>query len=102
MSGDKCWVPIADGVATCDGYSGATTLGNVGVAALTVHRGVIHYFLGEPSIRIVLWELFPDLLAETSVIAILLGAAYLNCYRRRQLENNAKYCYRCFVYGRYT
>ena len=77
MSGDKCWVPIADGVATVDGYSGATTLGNVGVASSNYTPWSDSLLSWGTSISDSIMGTIPGSIAETSVIAILLGAVIL-------------------------
>ena len=77
MSGDKCWVPIADGVATVDGYSGATTLGNVGVASSNGTPWSDSLLSWGTSISDSIMGTIPGSIAETSVIAILLGAVIL-------------------------
>ena len=77
MSGDKCWVPIADGVATMDGYSGATTLGNVGVANSNGTPWSDSLLSWGTSISDSIMGTIPGSIAETSVIAILLGAVIL-------------------------
>lgn len=77
MSGDKCWVPIADGVATMDGYSGATTLGNVGVASSNGTPWSDSLLSWGTSISDSIMGTIPGSIAETSVIAILLGAVIL-------------------------
>lgn len=84
MSGDTVWVRTADtfgigGGQVVDAYSGATPLGQIGVAA----KDMIGSFqtvdiLGNP---LTTWDYFvgliPGSIGETSVIAILLGAVIL-------------------------
>jgi len=84
MSGDSVWVRTADtfGIGAgqvVDAYSGATPLGQIGVAA----KDMIGSFqtvdiLGNP---LTTWDYFvgliPGSIGETSVIAILLGAIIL-------------------------
>jgi Na+-transporting NADH:ubiquinone oxidoreductase subunit B len=77
MSGEKCWVPIADGINTVDGYSGATTLGNVGVAAAGGTEWSESLFSWKTSMLDSIIGTIPGSIGETSVIAILLGAAFL-------------------------
>ena len=77
MSGEKCWVPIAEGVNTVDGYSGATTLGNVAVASANGSGWDESLFSWKTSIMDSIIGTIPGSIAETSVIAILLGAVIL-------------------------
>mgnify|MGYP001410274392 CR=1 FL=1 len=67
MSGDKVWVHGA-GVGV-DGYSGATILGNL--ASSTPHTG-----LSWSPIEMIIGTI-PGSVGETSLIAILIGAAFL-------------------------
>ncbi len=81
MSGDEVFVRTTDtfgfgGGTLVDGYSGATPLGEIATATTQqVHLTAVN---GDP---IGLWEMFvgliPGSIAETSVLAILLGAAVL-------------------------
>lgn len=77
MSGEKCWVPIAEGVKTVDGYSGATTLGNVGVASANGTGWSENLFSWKTSMMDSIIGTIPGSIGETSVIAILIGAAIL-------------------------
>ncbi len=77
MSGDKCWVPIADGVATVDGYSGATTLGNLSMASGEGKPWSDSLLSWGTTIMDSVYGTIPGSIAETSVIAILIGAALL-------------------------
>ncbi|MDR2969032.1 MAG: NADH:ubiquinone reductase (Na(+)-transporting) subunit B [Tannerellaceae bacterium] len=86
MSGDSIWVRTADtfgigGGQVVDAYSGATPLGQIGIAA----KEAIGSFqtvdiLGNP---LTTWDYFvgliPGSIGETSVIAILIGALILLC-----------------------
>ena len=82
MSGDKVFVRTADtfgigGGTVVDGFSGATPLGQIAVASKENFAGVVDvinqplttmdYFIG----------LIPGSIGETSVLAILIGAAIL-------------------------
>lgn len=86
MSGDSVWVRTADtfGIGAgqvVDAYSGATPLGQIGVAAKE-HIGSFQTvdILGNP---LTTWDYFvgliPGSIGETSVIAILIGAFILLC-----------------------
>ncbi|MDH6358313.1 NADH:ubiquinone reductase (Na(+)-transporting) subunit B [Parabacteroides sp. PF5-9] len=84
MSGDSIWVRTADTFGlgagqTVDAYSGATPLGQIGIAG----KELIDSFqtvdiLGNP---LTTWDYFigliPGSIGETSVLAILIGAAIL-------------------------
>ncbi|MFT5347445.1 MAG: Na+-transporting NADH:ubiquinone oxidoreductase subunit B [Bacteroidia bacterium] len=77
MSGDECWVPIADGIATVDGYSGATTLGNVAVASANGTSWSDSLLSWSTTWMDSITGVIPGSIAETSVIAILIGAVIL-------------------------
>jgi Na+-transporting NADH:ubiquinone oxidoreductase subunit B len=66
MSGDKVWVHGAGGV---DGYSGATILGDL--ASSTAHTS-----LSWSPIEMIIGNI-PGSVGETSLIAVLIGAAFL-------------------------
>lgn len=68
MSGDKVWINTssAEGLATVDGYSGATILGDLATAG-TMNYSALDAFIGT----------IPGSIGETSAIAILLGAGLL-------------------------
>ncbi len=84
MSGDEVWVRTTDtfgigGGTVVDGFSGATPLGQIGIAG----KELIGSFqtvdtLGNPMTT---WDMFigliPGSIGETSVLAILIGAAIL-------------------------
>lgn len=86
MSGDSIWVRTSDtfgigGGQVVDAYSGATPLGQIGIAG----KEMIGSFqtvdiLGNP---LTTWDYFigliPGSIGETSVIAILIGALILLC-----------------------
>ncbi len=86
MSGDSIWVRTTDtfgigGGQVVDAYSGATPLGQIGIAG----KDMIGSFqtvdvLGNP---LTTWDYFvgliPGSIGETSVIAILIGAVILLC-----------------------
>ncbi len=65
MSGDKVWINT-DGGAVVDGHSGATALGELAVNGTTSYSPM-EMFIGN----------IPGSIGETSVVAILLGAALL-------------------------
>ena len=77
MSGEKCWVPIAEGVNTVDGYSGATTLSNVAQASANGTPWSDSLLSGNTSMIDSIIGTIPGSIAETSVIAILIGAVFL-------------------------
>jgi Na+-transporting NADH:ubiquinone oxidoreductase subunit B len=77
MSGDKCWVPIAEGVNTIDGYSGATSLGNIGLASSNGTAWSDSLLSKGTSVWDSIVGTIPGSIAETSVIAILIGALIL-------------------------
>lgn len=68
MSGDKVWINTATeaGQAVVDGHSGATALGELAVTGTTSYSPM-EMFIGT----------IPGSIGETSVIAILIGAAIL-------------------------
>lgn len=68
MSGDKVWINTAssEGLATVDGFSGATILGDLATSG-TMNYSVLEAFIGT----------IPGSIGETSVIMILLGAGLL-------------------------
>lgn len=86
MSGDQIWINTASstGATVVDGYSGATALGQL---ATTVGKGmnnpetqaVVDMFAsdGKYSITNSFLGIIPGSIGETSVLAILLGAAFL-------------------------
>lgn len=82
MSGDQVWVRTSDtfGIGAgqvVDGFSGATPLGQIATASGDSFQGVVN-IIGEP---ISTWDAFigliPGSIGETSVVAILIGAAFL-------------------------
>ncbi|MCD8268496.1 MAG: NADH:ubiquinone reductase (Na(+)-transporting) subunit B [Parabacteroides sp.] len=82
MSGDQVWVRTADtfgiGAGTVvDGFSGATPLGQISIAAKDSFHGIVNV-IGEP---VSTWDAFigliPGSIGETSVLAILIGAVIL-------------------------
>ena len=76
MSGEECWVPIPEGMATVDGYSGATSLGNMATASAAGKPWSDDLLFGGSIMDSVIGTI-PGSIAETSVIAILIGAAIL-------------------------
>jgi Na+-transporting NADH:ubiquinone oxidoreductase subunit B len=76
MSGEKCWVPIPEGASTVEGYSGATSLGNMATAS-AAGEGWSNDLLFGGSIMDSVIGTIPGSIAETSVIAVLIGAAIL-------------------------
>lgn len=68
MSGDKVWINTSssEGLATVDGYSGATILGDLATSG-TMNYSALDAFIGT----------IPGSIGETSAIAILLGAGLL-------------------------
>ncbi len=68
MSGDKVWTDtsLEAGQTLVDGYSGATALGDLAVKG-TTHLSPMEMFIGN----------IPGSIGETSVVAILIGAALL-------------------------
>ena len=77
MSGEQCWTPIAEGVATVDGYSGATTLSNVAAASAKSAGWNENLFSWKTSMIDSIIGTIPGSIGETSVIAILIGAVIL-------------------------
>ena len=74
MSGDQVWIAgLKGGMETLDGFSGATILGQAAQDSSTFVNGVGEAFTT--------WDMFlgtiPGSIGETSVLAILLGAALL-------------------------
>ncbi len=74
MSGDQVWIAgLKGGMETLDGFSGATILGQAALDSSTFVNGVGEAFTT--------WDMFlgtiPGSIGETSVLAILLGAALL-------------------------
>ncbi|MDR9374032.1 MAG: NADH:ubiquinone reductase (Na(+)-transporting) subunit B [Schleiferiaceae bacterium] len=69
MSGDKVWIntSTAAGQSVADGFSGATVLGNYATKGSAGDYSVLDMFIGT----------IPGSIGETSVIAILIGAAML-------------------------
>jgi Na+-transporting NADH:ubiquinone oxidoreductase subunit B len=69
MSGDKVWVNTStqSGQSVADGFSGATVLGNYASKGSSGDYSVLDMFLGT----------IPGSIGETSVIAILIGAAII-------------------------
>jgi Na+-transporting NADH:ubiquinone oxidoreductase subunit B len=69
MSGDKVWIntSTAAGQSVADGFSGATVLGNYATKGSAGDYSVLDMFMGT----------IPGSIGETSVIAILIGAAML-------------------------
>lgn len=71
MSGDSVWIDTA-GKATVDGYTGATALGQLAIDGNLTSNAQVGF---TP------WDMFmgfiPGSVGETSVLAILLGAAFL-------------------------
>jgi Na+-transporting NADH:ubiquinone oxidoreductase subunit B len=69
MSGDKVWIntSTAAGQSVADGFSGATVLGNYATKGAAGDYSVLDMFIGT----------IPGSIGETSVIAILIGAAML-------------------------
>lgn len=82
MSGDQVWVRTADtfGIGAgqvVDGFSGATPLGQIATAAKDSFQGMVNV-IGEPvSTLDAFIGLIPGSIGETSVLAILIGAAIL-------------------------
>ncbi|MBR3562517.1 MAG: NADH:ubiquinone reductase (Na(+)-transporting) subunit B [Bacteroidales bacterium] len=66
MSGSQCWISLKAGEQVVDGFTGATPLALDGAAA-QYGTGIWDYIIGT----------IPGSVGETSVIAILLGAAIL-------------------------
>lgn len=84
MSGNMVWVPQESGIATVDGYTGETLLSQAYNAPAGSQFGNIAYdAAGQPfgSLADTMWASFwgwiPGSIGETSVFAILLGAAFL-------------------------
>ncbi|PCJ65513.1 MAG: NADH:ubiquinone reductase (Na(+)-transporting) subunit B [Bacteroidetes bacterium] len=77
MSGEECWTPIADGVATVDSYSGATTLGNIASASAKSEGWSENLFSWKTSMMDSIIGTVPGSIGETSVVAILIGAVIL-------------------------
>jgi len=76
MSGEKCWVPLGEAAAV-DGYSGATTLGNIASAAADGSGWSEGLFSWQTGVMESIWGTIPGSVAETSVVAILIGAVFL-------------------------
>ena len=78
MSGDQVWIPLEEGAKTVDGFSGATNLGSL-AAASSAGEGwnekLVQIF--DTSIMDSIIGTIPGSVGETSVIAILIGAAIL-------------------------
>ena len=74
MSGDQVWIALKKGEAMIDGATGATPLSNLYLGSQGFGEGAAQYSSS-------LWSLFagtvPGSVGETSVIAILIGAAIL-------------------------
>lgn len=66
MSGSQCWISLKAGEEVVDGFTGATPLALDGASA-QYGTGIWDYIIG----------IIPGSVGETSVIAILLGAAIL-------------------------
>jgi Na+-transporting NADH:ubiquinone oxidoreductase subunit B len=84
MSGDKVWMSGIGGMEKADiaeGVTGATQLGELasftGPKADWVHQGGIEAFQAKWSIMDSFWGFIPGSIGETSVVAILIGAALL-------------------------
>jgi Na+-transporting NADH:ubiquinone oxidoreductase subunit B len=68
MSGDKVWISgLPSGEGIVDGFSGATPLANAASGAMDKLPSAMEMFIGN----------IPGSIAETSVLAILIGAAIL-------------------------
>ncbi|MGB1038841.1 MAG: NADH:ubiquinone reductase (Na(+)-transporting) subunit B [Bacteroidia bacterium] len=76
MSGEECWVPLQEGIATIDGYSGATNLGNMATASAAKQPWSDSLLNGGSIMESVIGTI-PGSIGETSVIAILIGALIL-------------------------
>ena len=76
MSGEKCWVPLGDQAAV-EGYSGATTLGNIASASADGSGWSDSLFSWGTGAMDSIYGTIPGSVAETSVIAILIGAVFL-------------------------
>lgn len=82
MSGDQVWVRTADTFGlgagqVVDSFSGATPLGQIAIASTDSFKGVVDV-LGEPLNTLDFFiGLIPGSIGETSVVAILIGAAIL-------------------------
>jgi Na+-transporting NADH:ubiquinone oxidoreductase subunit B len=83
MSGDKVFVHVKDifglggGSTVVDGFSGATPLGQIGIANLADFSGVKDVVGNTLSTWDMFLGLIPGSIGETSVLAILIGAAIL-------------------------
>jgi Na+-transporting NADH:ubiquinone oxidoreductase subunit B len=84
MSGNMVWIPREKGTATVDGYTGETLLSQAYNAPVGQDFGTIAYdAAGQPfgSMADTMWASFwgwiPGSIGETSVFAILIGAAIL-------------------------
>jgi Na+-transporting NADH:ubiquinone oxidoreductase subunit B len=78
MSGDSVWVPLEEGAKVVDGYSGATNLGSLASASAAGegwNEKLVQVF--DTSIVDSIIGTIPGSVAETSVIACLIGAAIL-------------------------
>ncbi|MCB9262724.1 MAG: NADH:ubiquinone reductase (Na(+)-transporting) subunit B [Flavobacteriales bacterium] len=78
MSGNSVWVAMKEGAKQVDGFSGATSLGNIYDASIDAnYAGWSDKFLFNGSIMDSIIGTVPGSIGETSVIAILIGAAIL-------------------------
>lgn len=81
MSGDKVWMSGSGDMTLADGFSGATPLGELasftGPKADWAIQGGLEAFSAKWSLMDSFYGLVPGSIGETSVIAILLGAALL-------------------------
>ncbi len=78
MSGDEVWIPLEEGAKTVDGFSGATNLGSLASASAAGESWsdkLVEIF--DTSIMDSIIGTIPGSVGETSVIAILIGAAIL-------------------------